>query len=372
MDGVDKEKVKKVVYEMSKGSRYFVNEQRKEAAVKEKVERMKLQVANICQDTLATFQKAADRRMADLEATRDLTHVWMHVDMDAFYAAVEILENPSLANKPLGVGGMSMLCTASYEVRTSSFSSSSKYPASFIARKLCPSLVFVKPNFAKYTHYSELSRQIFKEYDPHFIARSLDEAYINLTHVCRERGISGSEVAAEIRRKVLERTGLTCSAGVAPNRLLAKVASDINKPNGQFVLPSDRTAVMKFITTLPIRKVTGIGKVTEKLLQEAADVTLCGQLVERRALLSALFSRISTDFFLAVGLGIGGSEEPEEEGRKSMSCERTFSALSSEPALAQKLDELATSLAEDLEKRSLEGRTLTLKLKTTGFEVGSP
>lgn len=239
----------------------------------------------------------------------------------------------------------------------------------FIARKLCPKLVIIKPDFEKYSKCSELSREVFREYDPHFVARSMDEAYLNITRVCQERSLSSAEVADEIRSKVKERTKLTCSAGVAANRLLAKVCSDINKPDGQYVLPNERKVIMDFISCLPIRKIGGIGKVSEKLLREGLAVTTCGQLLEQRALLSALFSKISTDFFIAVGMGVGGSLEPEVEGRKSLSCERTFHAISHPVDLNKKLEELAESLAKDMADEGLMGKTLTLKLKTTAFEV---
>uniref|UniRef100_A0A453HF46 UmuC domain-containing protein n=1 Tax=Aegilops tauschii subsp. strangulata TaxID=200361 RepID=A0A453HF46_AEGTS len=125
----------------------------------------------------------------------------------------------------------------------------------FIGCKLCPDLVFVRPNFGRYTHYSGLARKVFQRYDPNFFATSLDEAYLDITEVCSERGITGEEVASELRDAVHQETGLTCSAGVAPNRMIAKVCSDINKPNGQFILPNDRDAVTTFVSTLPIRKV---------------------------------------------------------------------------------------------------------------------
>ncbi|GJN24066.1 hypothetical protein PR202_gb11779 [Eleusine coracana subsp. coracana] len=193
--------------------------------------------------------EVAETKMLELEASRDLSKIWLHTDMDAFYSAVETLENPSLKGKPLAVGSMSMIATASYEARK--FGVRAAMPG-FIGRKLCPGLVFVPPKFERYTHYSELTRR----YDPNFIATSLDEAYLNITNTCIERGITGEEVADELRAAIHQETGLTCSAGVAPNRMIAKVCSDINKPNGQFILPNDREAVLTFVSTLPIRKLS--------------------------------------------------------------------------------------------------------------------
>ncbi|KAJ3685530.1 hypothetical protein LUZ61_014694 [Rhynchospora tenuis] len=366
MEGVDKEKVQKVVYEMSKGSKYFENEQRKEAYIKQKIENLGQQRAKLTDKDIAHFQKIAEKKIVELEASRDLTKTWLHTDMDAFYAAVEILDNPSLKGKPLAVGGMSMICTASYEARK--FGVRAAMPG-FIARKLCPDLIFVPTNFDKYTHFSELTRKVFGRYDPNFIATSLDEAYLNVTEVWSERGLSGEEVAAELRGAIYDETGLTCSVGVAPNRMLAKVCSDINKPNGQFILPNDRGAVMTFISSLPIRKIGGIGKVTEYLLRDVLGITTCDDMLKNSALVCALFSDLSSDFFLSVGLGIGGTHTPENRMRKSISTERTFTATSDTILLFQKLADIAETLSSDMQKENLWGRNLTLKLKTSSFEV---
>ncbi|VAI02591.1 unnamed protein product [Triticum turgidum subsp. durum] len=366
MEGVDKEKVLKVIYEMSKGSKYFENEQKKEAITKLKIEHLRAQCAKLTDNDISHFQKVAENKILELEASRDLSKIWLHTDMDAFYAAVETLENPSLKGKPLAVGSMSMIATASYEARK--FGVRAAMPG-FIGCKLCPDLVFVRPNFERYTHYSGLARKVFQRYDPNFFATSLDEAYLDITKVCIERGITGEEVASELRDAVLQETGLTCSAGVAPNRMIAKVCSDINKPNGQFILPNDRDAVTTFVSTLPIRKIGGIGKVTEQMLHQVLGISTCQEMLQKAAFLCALFSEGSTDFFLSVGLGLGGTETPEHRLRKSMSCERTFSATNDSRLFFEKLDNLAENLADDLQKEGLKGRTLTLKLKTAAFEV---
>uniref|UniRef100_A0A453HF41 DNA polymerase kappa n=1 Tax=Aegilops tauschii subsp. strangulata TaxID=200361 RepID=A0A453HF41_AEGTS len=366
MEGVDREKVQKVIYEMSKGSKYFENEQKKEAITKLKIEHLRAQCAKLTDNDISHFQKVAEKKILELEASRDLSKIWLHTDMDAFYAAVETLENPSLKGKPLAVGSMSMIATASYEARK--FGVRAAMPG-FIGCKLCPDLVFVRPNFGRYTHYSGLARKVFQRYDPNFFATSLDEAYLDITEVCSERGITGEEVASELRDAVHQETGLTCSAGVAPNRMIAKVCSDINKPNGQFILPNDRDAVTTFVSTLPIRKIGGIGKVTEQMLHQVLGISTCQEMLQKGAFLCALFSEGSTDFFLSVGLGLGGTETPEHRLRKSMSCERTFSATNDSHLLFEKLDNLAENLADDMQKECLKGRTLTLKLKTAAFEV---
>ncbi|EOA36744.1 hypothetical protein CARUB_v10012571mg [Capsella rubella] len=368
MEGVDKEKVQRIVYEMSKGSKYFQNEERKDALMKQKIEHMRDRCAKLSSSVLSTYQKVVDRRILELEASRDLSRIWLHVDMDAFYAAVETLSDPSLKGKPMAVGGLSMISTANYEARK--FGVRAAMPG-FIARKLCPDLIFVPVDFTKYTHYSDLTRKVFGSYDPHFIAGSLDEAYLDITEVCRERGLSGGEIAEELRSSVYSETGLTCSAGVAANRLLAKVCSDINKPNGQFVLQNDRSTVMTFISSLPVRKIGGIGKVTEHILNDALGIKTCEEMVQKGSLLYALFSQSSADFFLSVGLGLGGTDTPQVRSRKSISSERTFSATGDERLLYSKLAEIAEMLSQDMKKEGLTARTLTLKLKTASFEIRS-
>ncbi|XP_010247333.1 PREDICTED: DNA polymerase kappa isoform X3 [Nelumbo nucifera] len=366
MDGVDKEKVQRIIYETSKGSKYFENEERKEEFIRQKIENMRIQCAKLTAMDISHYQGVADKRISELEAARDLSKIWLHVDMDAFYAAVETLENPSLKGKPMAVGSMSMISTANYEARK--FGVRAAMPG-FIARKLCPDLIFVHTNFKKYAYYSELTRKVFQKYDPNFMATSLDEAYLDITEVCKEKGSSSEEIAEELRKGVYEETGLTCSAGVAPNRLLAKVCSDINKPNGQFILPNDRMAIMTFISSLPIRKIGGIGKVTEHILRNVLGINTCEDMLQKSAFLFALFSRSSTDFFLSAGLGLGGTDSPQVKLRKSISSERTFSATEDKELLYQKLADIAETLSNDMQQEGLRGRTLTLKLKTATYEV---
>ncbi|KAL8541590.1 hypothetical protein ACS0TY_002742 [Phlomoides rotata] len=366
MEGVDKEKVQRIVYEMSKGSKYFENEERKEACMKQKVESMRAQLAKLTDSDISHHQKIADKRIIELESTRDLSRIWLHVDMDAFYAAVETLCNPSLEGKPMAVGGMSMISTANYEARK--FGVRAAMPG-FIARKLCPELIFVPTDFKKYTHFSDLTRKVFQKFDPNFLAGSLDEAYLDITNFCNDNGMSGGQVAEALREGVYKETGLTCSAGVAPNRLLAKVCSDINKPNGQFVLPNERATCMTFISSLPIRKIGGIGKVTENILKGVFGITTCEEMLQKSSYICALFSLTSADFFLSVGLGLGGTDKPPATQRKSMSTERTFSPTEDEVLIHQKLVDLSQNLSSDMKKEGLRGRTLTLKLKTSCFEV---
>ncbi|KAI3953276.1 hypothetical protein MKX01_042271 [Papaver californicum] len=335
MDGVDKEKVQKIVYEMSKGSKYFENEERKDAYIN-----MHAQCEKLTEMDISHYHMVADKRMVELEAARDLSRTWLHIDMDVFYAVVETLADPSLKGKPMVVGGMSMISTANYE------------------------LVFVPVHFTRYNYYSDLTRKVFQKYDHNFIAASLDEAYLDITEICKERSMSSEEIASELRKDIYEGTGLTCSGGVAPNLLLAK-------PNGQFVLPNDQTVVRTVISSLPIRKIGGIGKVTESLLREVFGIKTCDEMLLKRAFLYALFSSSSSDFFLSAAMGLGKTDAPEGRLRKSMSSERIFTATGDEAKLYEKLANISETLSTEMQKEGLYGRTLTLKLKTASFEVRS-
>ena len=169
-----------------------------------------------------------------------LTHTWIHIDMDMFYAAVEIRDKPELAAVPLAVGSESMISTANYEARK--YGVRSAMPG-FIARKLCPQLVIVPCNFSKYREVAAVFQEIVESYDPDFESMGLDEANLDVTEYCMNHQITTDEqkenLALEIRTKIKEATQLTCSAGIACNRMLAKICTDMNKPDGQTFLPAD-------------------------------------------------------------------------------------------------------------------------------------
>ena len=190
----------------------------------------------------------------------------IHVDMDCFYAAVEMKHRPELRGKPVGVGGSSnargVLCTASYEARKFGVRSAM---SSGRALKLCPDLILVRPNFDLYRRESLAVREIFGRYTDVIQPLSLDEAYLDVSE-CLHFGGSATLIARDIRRAIADEVGLPASAGVAPNKFLAKIASDWRKPNGQFVIrPGDIDAFMR---ELPVEKIWGVGKVTAGKMHE--------------------------------------------------------------------------------------------------------
>uniref|UniRef100_A0A671TQQ2 DNA polymerase kappa n=1 Tax=Sparus aurata TaxID=8175 RepID=A0A671TQQ2_SPAAU len=347
MEGLDRDKINKIIMESSKGSRFYENELKKEEQVNQRIEKMMLQKAKITEQHLKKAQAQVDRMATELERSRDLSRVIVHVDMDAFYAAVEMRDCPELKDKPMAVGSMSMLSTSNYHARK--YGVRAAMPG-FIAKKLCPDLVIVPTNFDKYRAVSKEIREIFAEYDPHFQPLSLDEAYLDFTD------------------HLDQRQSWPDTLRIAPNMMLAKVCSDKNKPNGQYRLPSTKEAVMDFVQNLPVRKICGIGKVSEKMLN-ALGISNCFHLSQQMALLSLLFSETAWHHFMQVSLGLGSTHIPRHEERKSMSTERTFREMSKTEEQLSLCRELCEDLAEDLKKEGLKGKTVTLKLKNVKFEV---
>ncbi|KAG9355060.1 hypothetical protein JZ751_001773 [Albula glossodonta] len=406
MEGLDRDKINKVIQEMSKGSRFYESELKKDQQVNQRIDRMLQQKAQVTEQQLKKAQAQVEKMAAELEKGRDLGRVIVHVDMDAFYAAVEMRDCPELKEKPMAVGSMSMLSTSNYHARK--FGVRAAMPG-FIAKKLCPNLVIVPLNFDKYRAVSTEVREIFAEYDPDFLPMSLDEAYLDITEHLKRRqdwpesmrthpvgskgkgegeglqdeteadglspvlfddspsstpvgggevfGTSAEEAVREMRFRIEQRTTLTASAGIAPNTMLAKVCSDKNKPNGQYRIPGERQTVMDFIQDLPIRKVPGIGKVTEKMLG-ALGITTCSQLYQKGALLSLLFSETSWHHFLQISLGLSSTH-----------LERTVGEISSVEDLYELCRGLCQDLAQDLKKEGLKGKTVTVKMKNVNFEV---
>ena len=245
----------------------------------------------------------------------------IHVDMDCFYAAVEVKYNPELRGKPLGIGGppntRSVLCTANYEARK--FKVKAAMPSSQ-ALRLCPQLILIPPHFDLYKKESESVREIFYRFTDKVEPLSLDEAYLDVTDA-KMFGGSATLIAQEIRRLIQTELNLTASAGIATNKFLAKIASDWKKPNGQFVIrPSE---VEEFMKTLQIEKIYGVGKVTAQKMHELGLKT-CGDVQKYSVfeLARAFGSRASELKELAQGIDDRPVEAHSE--RKSLTVEETF------------------------------------------------
>ena len=216
---------------------------------------------------------------------------------------------------------------------------------------------------------------MFKEYDPDFCPMSLDEAYLDITGLVEAAdGDDVEEIASSIvsqmRMKIKEKTGLTASAGIACNCRLAKVASDMNKPDGQFLVVARKKEILDFVHGLSIRKVGGVGNVSEQLLN-AIGVYTCKDIYEKRAEIKLLFSEISYEFYMEVSQGLGATsvEPPEERERKSMSTETTFPDTADRKVLVALCRDLCRDLARDLSNKEILGSAVTVKIKSHDFKL---
>jgi len=286
--------------------------------------------------------------------------------MDAFYASVEQLDNPELRGKPVAVGGSSkrgVVSAASYEARKFGVRSAM---SSVIALQNCPELIFVKSNFKRYHEVSDQIRKIFHEYTDLVEPLSLDEAYLDVTEN-KKGNPSATLIAEEIRQKIKEKTGLNASAGISINKFIAKIASDINKPNGQKTVPPDE--VIEFIEKLDIKKFYGVGKVTVKKMYRLGIFTgldLKGKSLE---FLDENFGK-SGRYYYHVVRGEHNSEVKPSRTRKSLAAERTFSKnITSEIFMIKRLEDIAVEVERRLKKSKVAGKTITLKIKYSDFTL---
>lgn len=290
----------------------------------------------------------------------------IHVDMDAFYASVEQLDNSELKGKALAVGGSEkrgVVSAASYEARKYGVRSAM---SGLQAKRLCPHLIFVRPRFDRYTEISKKIRQIFYDYTDKVEPLSLDEAYLDVTEN-KKGNPSATLIAKEIRERIFKDVGLTASAGISINKFVAKVASDYNKPNGQKTVNPEE--VLGFLEELDIRKFYGIGKVTAEKMYQLGIFT--GKDLKARSLefLEEKFGK-SGKYYYYVVRGFHNSEVKPNRIRKSLAAERTFREnLSSEIFMLEKLDGIAQEVARRLAKSKVSGKTITLKIKYSDFTL---
>ncbi|TNN18129.1 DNA polymerase kappa subunit [Schistosoma japonicum] len=510
MDGLDKATIMEIILENSKGSKFYENELRRERTLRQQIEQKLKIIKSLTPAMLQNGEVEADNILKNLKPKRCFSRSIVHVDMDAFYAAVEIRDQPELRHHPVAVGSNSMLSTSNYIARR--FGVRAGLPG-FLGKKLCPQLKIIPCDFVKYTATSRVVRSVLMDYASSgkvqdlnesdsipFSAVSLDEAYLDLTDHLIERcdfnierrtfwprpapgapmlvcrcpsrskdpqshnlnndsssstddqpvvsidditqsnsnscqqnskssvkpkyydpelavcdecgllcksgrrifGITAWEAVREMRFRIFCATRLTCSAGIGPNTLIAKIASDWIKPCGQYEILNTLEAVDKFMQTMPVRKVPGIGYVTERRL-DAFGIKMCGDLIEKRGLLWHVSTRTTMVYYMRIALGHSddrwlinaknyfdekfnksfgitdgdiesSSCAPPIQGqvelnRKSMSVERTFSDTCDETELFQRCEQLAQMLSTDLKEEHVKGQLITLKMKLDTFEV---
>lgn len=284
--------------------------------------------------------------------------------MDAFYASVEQLDNIELAGKPVAVGGSSergVVAAASYEARKFGVKSAM---SGVLAKKKCPHLIFVKPRFFRYKEISGKIRQIFNDYTDLVEPLSLDEAYLDVTEN-KKGNPSASLIAQEIRDRIFNELNLRASAGISINKFIAKVASDINKPNGQKTINPEE--VILFLEELSVNKFYGVGKVTAAKMNNLGifkGLDLKNKSLEE---LTKLFGKSGKSYYNIVR-GVHNSPVKPNRVRKSIAAERTFSKnISSEVFMLERLDKIAKELEKRMIKSETKGKTITLKIKYSDF-----
>lgn len=289
----------------------------------------------------------------------------IHIDMDAFYASVEQNDHPDLRGKPVAVGGRKeggVVAAASYEARRFGVKSAL---SSRIAARLCPQLIFVKPRFDRYKEISNEIRAIFYEYTDLVEPLSLDEAYLDITHP--KIGLkSATLIAIDIKKKIKERTGLIASAGISFNKFLAKIASDMDKPNGLYVVLPENAEV--FIEKLPIKKIHGIGKVTAEKMKHAGIFT--GKDLKAKTLddLCLRYGK-QGNYYYHVARGIDHRPILPDRKRKSISAENTFSHhLMTLSEIQSHLKPITEEVFRRYQLQSTQGRTISLKIKYGNFK----
>lgn len=290
----------------------------------------------------------------------------IHVDMDAFYASVEQLDNHDLRGRPVAVGGSEkrgVVSAASYEARKFGVKSAM---SGYLARQNCPNIIFVKPRFHRYKEVSLQIRKIFLDYTDMVEPLSLDEAYLDVT-LNKKGNPSATLIAREIRQRIFNEIGLTASAGISINKFVAKIASDYNKPNGQKTVNPEE--VVQFLEDLEIRKFYGVGKVTADKMYKLGVFT--GKDLKSKSLefLESHFGKSGKHYYSVVR-GIHNSAVKAERIPKSVGAERTFSEnLSSEIFMLERLDHIARELEGRLKKSDIAGKTITLKIKYSDFTL---
>lgn len=290
----------------------------------------------------------------------------IHIDMDAFFAAVEQRDFPEYRGKPLIVGGRpdkrGVVATCSYEARKfgihSAMSSSRAY-------KLCPQAIIVHPRFEAYREASKIIRSIFLQYTDLVEPLSLDEAYLDVSESALFEG-SATLIANDIKQKILQQTNLTASAGVSYNKFLAKVASDMNKPDGITIIRPEQGA--QFVAELPVGKFYGVGKATEAKMH-GLGIKTGADIKKLSAEECQQYFGKSGMYYYQICRGVDNRDVVSHRERKSLGSETTFEKdLDSVDEMLKVLNSLSIEVASSLKQKNLEGYTLTLKVKYDNFE----
>jgi DNA polymerase IV (DinB-like DNA polymerase) len=298
---------------------------------------------------------------------KDHQRIILHLDMDSFYASVEMRENPELKGKPVVIGadprhgtGRGVVSTCSYEARAFGIQSAMPISQAFV---LCPHAIFLPPHFPRYAKASDEVMAILRSHALPFQQVSIDEAFLDVSALGNY--LNATDFAVRIRNDIRTRLGLTCSVGIAPTKVVAKIASDVNKPDGLTVVEPKN--LFSFLGPMPVRKIPGVGRKSEAELFDMGIRTIRDLTEFDIQVLIARFGR-SAIALQAVTSGIDDDVVEEREGVKSVSRETTFSEdTQDEQVIAATIDALARDVCRNLADDSLRCRTVTIKVRYQGF-----
>ena len=366
---VDAQKMAEKIKELSKDTKYFQYQKKRSKNIDEQVQAYQEKLKRATPFELKEARTKADKYIAEVEAKRSFQRTFFHADLDAFYAAVEALDDPSLVGTAYAVGGEvkhGVIATSSYEARKSGIRAGM---AVFLALQLCPGLKIIDPHMDRYKHFSSIVHGIFARYDSKCFRIGLDEALLEMTDYLATTGADPRDVAKEIQEEVTKATRLTVSIGIAPTPQLAKIASDANKPNGYFMIEPNKEAVEKFLQPLPIRKIPGVGGARERLFQ-ALGMEKVSDVLQKKDVVFHLFSEKFIGFLIPSCLGVMVSmpRDPKTP-QKSYSREETFDATNDFEKLKVIIARMAVFLSGELKKRRVLCNNIGLKFKTVDFTI---
>lgn len=370
MDGLDREQINQIISEATKNSRMAIKNKNDLELIKQRAIKINNSLQQLHKNTLlySQIQNLATSRLNNIKTKRRLDKIWFHLDMDMYFAAVEIRDDPSLANIPMAVGSKQMLSTSNYIARK--YGVRSAMPG-FLALKLCPQLKIIPGDYSKYKRESLKIMKILTEYDDNIEQIGLDEAYLDLTDYCKDRNIDNNKesielIVNEIKTKIYNETQLTCSIGIACNKMLAKICSDYNKPNGFYYLEFNSEIIEQFMLELNIRKIPFIGQKCEQKLN-SIGIYQCKHLLERYIDLFYIFDEERFDFFIRSALGIGSYKHHAQQELKSISRGSSFQITKDKVFLANKCKELAKRVFTDIQKENEAVNAKTLSIQVIDY-----
>lgn len=369
MEEVNKDKINQIIKTAMAGSSYYQRQEEKKQSIDQEVQQLKLKLEQELKDPNIGFRRKQFKNlMQEVKQELDLSRYWLHVDLDMFYVACEIRDNPSLADKPVGVG-ITLLATSNYIARK--FGVRSAMPT-FIAKRLCPDLVVLPVNMPKYRAASKKFMNILREYDPDLESLGSDEGRLDITEYLKSRNINSEEEISKLMKNIRERIfaeiGVTASAGCSVNKMLSKLSSEKNKPNGQFIMPKNKSFIENFIGELSVRKIPGVGPKTEHLL-EGMEIKTGLQLRSNLFKLFLVMRDTTFEFLARRAYGVSTNFHEEVQDRKSISCSRTFRHTHKYAVLQQIIRELAEEVASKAQREKFKGRGISISVKTSDFRI---